>query len=328
MPVRLHSTETIKPGTIKPIASIATTMRVARIHDYGGPETIRFDVVPVPEPGPGAVLIRVTATSFNPSETALRSGQLREVLPLPLPYTLGWDVSGTVIQLGLGVTAFAPGDRVIGRLDTGGAAAEYVVATTDVLVAAPAVLPLDTAAAIPVAALTAWQAVFEHAKVTTGQRVLINGAGGGVGGFAVQLAKRAGAVVLATASERSAAAIRALGADQIIDYTNEPLPTGVDAVINLAGIDPTAAAALATLVRPGGRLVSIATPIPADTAVHFVTRNDAAQLAQIVALVDSHGLKIDIAESLPLTELASVHRRSEAGQIRGKITLRTLSRPD
>ncbi|MEV6771108.1 NADP-dependent oxidoreductase [Nocardia sp. NPDC051030] len=299
-----------------------TTMRAARIHEYGGPENIRFDVVPVPLPGPGAVLIRVAATSFNPSETALRSGALQAFMPLTLPYTLGWDVAGTVVEIGSGVTEFVPGDRVIGRLDAGGAAAEYVVADTELLAVAPAELPLETSAAIPVAALSAWQAVFEHAKVVPGQRVLINGAGGGVGGFAVQLAKRAGAVVLATASARSAAAIRAVGADQIIDYTRDPLPAGVDAVINLAAIDSDAAAVLATLVRPGGALVSIATPIPAATAVHFVTRNDAAQLARIVALVDAGELHIDIAESLPLTELAEVHHRSENGRIRGKITLR------
>lgn len=322
MSVLLRTTETIAPEVTEAAAPIPATMRAARIHAYGSAENIRYDVVPVPQPGPGAVLIRVAATSFNPSETALRSGALRAFMPLQLPYTLSWDVSGTVVRIGSGVTEFAPGDRVLGRLDSGGAAAEYVVATTDVLAAAPVGLPLEDAAAIPVAALSAWQAVFEHAKVTPGQRVLINGAGGGVGGFAVQLAKRAGAVVLATASARSAAAIRAFGADEIIDYTTEPLPTDVDAVINLAAIDPTAAAELATLVRPGGRLVSIATPIPADSAVHFVTRNDTAQLARIVALVEANELRIDIAESLPLTELAAVHQRSEAGRIRGKITLR------
>lgn len=304
-----------------PVKLRTTEMIAARIHDYGSAENIRYDMVPVPRPGPGAVLIRVAATSFNPSETALRSGALRAFMPLPMPYTLGWDVAGTVVGIGSGVTEFAPGDRVIGRVDSGGAAAEYVVAPTDVLAIAPAELPLESAAAIPVAALSAWQAVFEHAKVTTGQWVLINGAGGGVGGFTVQLAKRAGAVVLATASPRSAATIRAFGADEVIDYTTEPLPAGVDAVINLAAIDSAAAAELATLVRPGGRLVSIATPIPADTAVHFVTRNDAAQLARIVALVDANELRVDIAESLPLTELTAVHQRSETGRTRGKITL-------
>ncbi|TDC91094.1 NADP-dependent oxidoreductase [Actinomadura sp. 7K507] len=296
-------------------------MRAARVHSYGGPEVIRHEEVPLPEPGPGQVLVHVAATSFNPSEAALRSGLLRDVLPTALPYTLGWDFSGTIAAVGAGVTGWAPGDRVIGRLDGGGAAAEYVAAPADVLAAAPAAVPLTDAAAIPVAALTAWQALFEHAKVTAGHRVLINGAGGGVGSFAVQLAGHAGATVIATASARSAAAVRALGADQIVDYTAEALPGGNDAVINLAGIGRDAAAELATLVRPGGVAVSIATPIPSGAGRHFVARNDPAQLERIVSLIEAGDLTVDIAESHPLTELASIHRRSETGRTRGKVIL-------
>jgi NADPH:quinone reductase-like Zn-dependent oxidoreductase len=296
-------------------------MRAARIHAYGGPDVIRYEQAPLPAPGPREVLIHIAATSFNPSETALRSGMLQAVLPVALPYTLGWDVSGTVAAVGAGVSRWTPGDQVIGRLDGGGAAAEYVTAPAEVLAAAPATVPLPHAAAIPVAALTAWQALFEHANVTAGQRVLINGAGGGVGGFTVQLAKHAGATVIATASARSVAAVRALGADQIIDYSAEPLPDDVDAVINLAAITPDAAAQLASLVRPGVAAVSIATPLPSSAATHFVTRNDPRQLAQIVALIDAGDLIVDIAESHPLADLASIHHRSETGQTRGKIIL-------
>lgn len=297
------------------------TMRAARIHEYGGAEVIRHEEAPLPVPRPGEVLVRVAATSFNPSETGLRAGMLRAVLPVALPYTLGWDVSGTVAAVGAGVTRWREGDRVIGRLDGGGAAAEYVAAPAEVLAAAPRAIPPAHAAAIPVAALTAWQAVFEHAKVAAGTRVLINGAGGGVGGFAVQLAKRAGATVIATASARSADAVRSFGADQVVDYTAEPLPGGLDAVINLAGVDPDTAAELASLVRPGGVAVSIATPLPSPAATHFVTRNDPAQLAEIVDLVDAGELTVDVAESLPLAELGAVHRRSETGRTRGKIIL-------
>jgi NADPH:quinone reductase-like Zn-dependent oxidoreductase len=297
------------------------TMRAARIHAYGGPEVIRHEQAPLPTPGPGELLIHVTATSFNPSETALRSGMLQAVLPVALPYTLGWDVAGTVAAVGPGVNRWTPGDRVIGRLDAGGAAAEYVVAPAEVLAAAPATISLADAAAIPVAALTAWQALFEHANVTAGTRVLVNGAGGGVGGFAVQLVKHAGATAIATASARSAAVVGALGADEVVDYTTEPLPGEVDAVINLVGISLDAAAELASLVRPGGAAVSIATPLPAGAGTHFVARNDATQLARIVALVDAGDLTVDIAESHPLTDLASIHHRSETGQTRGKIIL-------
>ncbi|WP_431904931.1 NADP-dependent oxidoreductase [Nonomuraea sp. bgisy101] len=291
-------------------------MNAARFTQYGSPDVIELHRVPIPTPGPGEVLIKVAATSFNPTETALRSGMLRTVFPLALPYTLGWDVAGTVVD---GASGWAEGDQVIGRLDAGGTAAEYVIARADVLAPAPTSIPLTQAAAIPVAGLTAWQAVHEHVKVTPGQRVLINGAGGGIGGFTVQLAKLAGAFVVATASARSAVAITAQGADQIVDYTAEPLPGGMDAVINLAPISPESAAGLAELVRPGGSAVSVATPIPAYP--HFVTRNDPAQLRELVALIDAGDLSLDIAQTLPLSDLPAVHARSEAGQTRGKIIL-------
>lgn len=306
------------------------TMTAARIHEYGDPGVIRYEVVPRPVLEPDEVLIRVAAASFNPSDAALRSGYLQAVLPVELPYTLGFDVSGTITQVGSDVGAFAVGDRVVGRLDYGGAAAEYVAAPADGLVRAPATASLADAAAIPVAALTAWQAIHEHARLTEGQRVLINGAGGGVGGFAVQFAKHAGATVIATASGRSAAAVLAYGADQVIDYTRTPIADvvggRVDAVINLVAISPEAAAELVLLIRPGGVIVSIATPVETSagaqvTAVHFVARNDLRQLTEIVALVDTGALIVDVSESHPLADLALVHRKSEAGQIHGKITI-------
>ncbi|MGW4500519.1 zinc-binding dehydrogenase, partial [Micromonospora sp. NPDC004336] len=218
----------------------------------------------------------------------------------------------------------------VGRLDGGGAAAEYVAAPADTLVPAPTAVPLADAAAIPVAGLTAWQAVFEHARVTPGQRVLVNGAGGGVGGFAVQLAKHAGAQVIATASPRSADAVRRLGADQTIDYRAAPVAEAVeepvDTVLNLVAISPSEAAALIPLVRPGGVIVSIATPVepPADapvSATHMVARNDVNHLAALVKLVDAGTVRLDIASSRPIADLAAVHRDAEAGRTRGKTTL-------
>lgn len=182
-------------------------MKTARIHEYGDTSVIRYDAVRRPQPAFGEVLVRVAATSFNPTEAALRAGLLQAFFPVDLPYTLGWDVAGTVAEVGPRAEGFAVGDRVIGRLDSGGAAAEYVRAPAAALVAAPASVPLTNAAALPVAGLTAWQAVFEHGKVAAGQRVLVNGAGGGVGGFVTQLAKHAGAEVIATASPRSTGAV-------------------------------------------------------------------------------------------------------------------------
>lgn len=306
------------------------TMKTARVHEYGDVSVISYDDVPRPRPGSGEVLVRVAATSFNPSEAALRAGLLRAFFPVDLPYTLGWDVAGTVAEVGAGVDGFSVGDRVIGRLDGGGAAAEYVPAPGSGLVAAPLSVPLTHAAALPVAGLTAWQAVFEHGKVSAGQRILVNGAGGGVGGFVTQLAKYAGAEVIATASARSAAAVLGQGADQVIDYTAVPVGAAldgpVDTLLNLVPLSPPDAAAMARLVRPGGRIVSIATPLAPDadtgvTAMHMVARNDTAQLAALVELVDAGAVTVDVSESRPLRDLAEVHRLSEAGRLRGKVVI-------
>jgi NADPH:quinone reductase-like Zn-dependent oxidoreductase len=284
-------------------------MRSARIHKHGDASVIRIDDVPQPVPGSGQVLVKIAATSFNPTELALRSGVLRSLFPIPLPYTLGWDVAGTVA-----------GSPVIGWLE-GGAAAEYVAAPSDRLVSAPTGIPLTDAAAIPLAGLTAWQTVFPH--VSAGQRVLINGAGGGIGGFAVQLAKHAGAHVVATAGPRSLDAVRRYGADQIIDYTKNSVASGVDPVdvmIHLVGTPPP----WVPPVRRGGVIISAAAPVtapPGVTSSQLVARYDTAQLAELVKLVDAGVVTVDVTESYPLDAIAEVHRRSEAGEIRGKVTI-------
>lgn len=305
-------------------------MKTARIHAFGDASVIRYDDVPRPRPVSGEVLVRVAATSFNPTEVALRAGLLQAFLPVDLPYTLGWDVAGTVAEIGPGTEGFAVGDRVVGRLEDAGAAAEYVRAPGALLVPAPASIPLAHAAALPVAGQTAWQAVFEHGKVTAGRRVLVNGAGGGVGSFVTQLAKHAGAEVVATAGARSAQAVRRHGADQVIDYTAGPIVAAlagrVDTLFNLVPLSPPDAVALAGAVLPGGRIVSIATPIepPAGAgvrAIHMVARNDVTQLAALVELVETGEVALDISASHPLADLAEVHRLSEAGRIRGKIVI-------
>ncbi|WP_327002280.1 NADP-dependent oxidoreductase [Dactylosporangium sp. NBC_01737] len=299
-----------------------------RIHQYGEASVIRDDDIPRPQPGPGEVLIEVAATSFNPSDVGLRRGLLRSVVALDLPHTLGGDVAGTVVDVGRGVHTLAAGDPVIGRI--GGAAAEYVTTDAATLVTAPGAIPLAHAAAIPVAGLTAWQAVVEHAHVAAGQRVLVNGAGGGVGGFAVQLAKLAGAHVIATAGPRSTDVVRRHGADEIVDYTATPLADAldgpVDAILNLVPMSAEQAATLLPLIRPGGIVVSVTVPITAPagsqvSAVHFVARNDTRHLAALVELIDAGTVRVDIAATRRFTDLPSVHRDAEDGRTRGKIIL-------
>ncbi|GIG64893.1 NADP-dependent oxidoreductase [Phytomonospora endophytica] len=302
-------------------------MKAARIHTYGDAGVIRVEDAPTPRPGRGEVLIAVAAAAHNPSDVWFRSGLLHEMFPADFPVTLGADVSGTVVALGEG-TALTVGDRVMGRLDTGGTAAEYTTAPEANLTAAPISIPLAHAAAIPVAGLTAWQAVFEQAGIRAGERVLINGAGGGVGSFGVQLARHTGATVIATAGPRSAETVRRHGAHLVVDYTTGDIAghvgEPVDVLLNLAGIPPETAAGLGALVRPGGRIVSAATPVEAPegvTSTHFVARNDTAQLAELAALVDAGVVTVDISDTRPLAELAEVHRAAEAGGIRGKVLL-------
>lgn len=307
-------------------------MKAVRFHQYGDVAVLRHEDTERPVPGPGQVLVQVAATSFNPVDAAIRAGHLQQGLPLRLPHTPGLDVAGTVAALGEGVVGRSTGEAVVGTLpmDADGAAAEFVLAPAEVLAPAPRSIDLVDAAALPSVGLTAVQALFEHADLRQGQRILINGAGGAVGGYAVQLARRAGAVVIATAGPRSADAVRAHGADEVIDRTAVPVAEAVtapvDVVLNLAPTSPPEQAALLALVRPGGVLVTTVpgAPIDAPEGVRAVTmflHADAAGLAELVQRVDAGELRVSVAERLPLAELAAVHGRSDAGTLRGKVVL-------
>jgi NADPH:quinone reductase-like Zn-dependent oxidoreductase len=306
-------------------------MKAVRFHEYGDPSVLRYEDAARPDPAAGHVLIEVAATSFNPVDAGIRAGYLQQVFPVALPHIPGIDVAGTIAGLGDGVTSWAIGDQVIGFLPmtSDGAAAEFVAAPAAALAAAPGTIPLTAAAALPAAALTAWQALFEHAELRAGQRILVNGAGGGVGGFAVQLAKQAGALVVATASPRSADAVRAEGADQIIDYTAttvaDALTEPVDVVLNLVTAPDAQMAALTGLLRPGGVIVTTATPAIADPdrgvrAIGMQLRADADQLATIAKKVDAGEIRVEVA-TYPLSETARVHEQSAVGRVRGKVVL-------
>jgi NADPH:quinone reductase-like Zn-dependent oxidoreductase len=301
-------------------------MKAIRFHEYGGPEVLRYEDVPDPLPGPDQVRIKVAATSFNPVDAGIRGGYVRQAFPIQLPHVPGIDVSGTIDALGANVTTRQVGDQVIGFLPMlpDGASAEYVLAPAEVLADAPTSIPLADAAALPEVGLTAWQSIFEHAQAHAGQRLLINGAGGAIGSLAIQLAKRAGAYVIATASPRSADRVRAAGADEIVEHTTttvaDAIREPVDAVLNLAPISPDALGTLAGLVRGDGKvLTTVPTAADGVRGKAIFVRNDARQLAQLVSAVDARELRIDIAERVPLTALADVHARSDAGTLSGKV---------
>jgi NADPH:quinone reductase-like Zn-dependent oxidoreductase len=305
-------------------------MKAMRFHEYGDPDVLRYEDVERPEPGAGEVLVRVAGSAFNPVDDGIRGGYLQGPFPVTLPHTPGIEVSGTVDALGDGVTGIAVGDAVIGFLPMAatGSAAEYVIAPAEVLAAAPTTIPLADAAALPMVGLTAWQALFDDAGLTAGQRVLINGAGGAVGGYAVQLAKGADAYVIATASPRSAERLRSAGADEVIDHTTSQVTVAepVDVLLNLARISPEELGALVALVKPGGVVVNTVPtiPTPSDEArgvrgIGLFVRSDAEQLARLVALVDRGELRVDVAERVPLAELASVHARAATGDLPGRV---------
>ena len=306
-------------------------MKAMLYHGYGGSEVLHYEEVERPAPGAGQVLVKVTATSFNPVDAGIRGGHLTDAFPIGLPHVPGIDVAGTIAELGDGVTGWRVGDAVVGMLPmlADGAAAEYVLAPAEVLAAAPRTVALADAAALPLVGLTAWQALFDVAALQAGQTILINGAGGAVGGYAVQLAKQAAAVVTATASPRSADRVRGYGADQIIDYidyTATPITVDgqpFDVVLNLVSTSPQETAALIGLLNDGGIHVGTMTsgpenPPPAVRTVRVFVHSDAAQLAQLVSRVDAGQLRIDVADRRPLTDLAAVHDDADAGHLPGK----------
>jgi NADPH:quinone reductase-like Zn-dependent oxidoreductase len=317
-------------------------MKAVLYHRYGDSGVLQYEDIERPTPGPGQVVVKVAATSFNPVDAGIRGGYLSEVYAITFPHVPGVDVAGTVSDIGDGVRGWDVGDDVVGMLplDANGAAAEYVVAPADALTAAPKSVALADSAALPTVGLTAWQALFEVAALKAGHTILINGAGGAVGGYAVQLAKKADAVVTATASARSANRLRQYAADRVIeyiDYTAVPLVEGApfDVVLNLVSTSADETAALVGLVADGGFYVGTMTSGQDDPSrrVHaqrVFVRSDAVQLADLVSRVDAGQLSIDVADRRPLADVAAVHDGSDANQLPGKTILLPpgLSRTD
>ena len=306
------------------------TMNAVRIHRYGGPEVLRYEEAPRPEPGTGEVLIRVHGAGVNPVDWKVREGYARDFLKHPLPLVPGWDVSGVVEAAGPGATRWKPGDELYSRPDIArdGAYAEFLVVRESEAARKPRSLDHLQAAAVPLAALTAWQALFDTAGLGPGQTVLIHAAAGGVGHFAVQLAKWKGARVIGTASGGNQAFLRTLGADDTIDYTTtrfEEVVRDADVVLDTMGGD-TQQRSWVTL-REGGILSTILAPPPAEAVppgkrlgYTFVQPN-AEQLSEIATLIDAGKIRTVVETVLPLPEARSAQERSQAGHVRGKIVL-------
>ncbi|WP_245204203.1 NADP-dependent oxidoreductase [Kitasatospora sp. RG8] len=320
------------------------TMHAVRLHAFGEPEQLVYEEVPRPEPGPGEVLVRVHAAGVNPPDWYARRGF--ENLPVELrpdwkpPLVLGSDISGTVVALGEGVTDWEPGDEVFGLVNFPGRAAgyaEYAVSPADHLARKPAGLGHVEAAAVPMAGLTAHQLVFRHLAGSPGDTVLVNGAAGGVGHFAAQLAKVAGArQVIGVASGRHGRFLTDLGVDRFVDYTRTPAEEVVrdaDLLIDTVG-GPDAHRLLPT-VRRGGRIapVFLGDYHREHAAALGITLNErpwqvrssGADLAELAALLDSGRVRVGIDSVYPLRRAADAHRRAEQGHLQGKIVLRVTA---
>jgi NADPH:quinone reductase-like Zn-dependent oxidoreductase len=308
--------------------TMTETMNAVCIHDFGGPEVVRYESMLRPEPGPGHVLVRVRAAGVNPVDWKIREGLLGTS---PLPQVLGSDISGTVEALGSGVSEFKVGDPVFGSVtDNSGAYAEFAVSAVAQLAHRPSALDDVHAAALPIASLTAWQALFDKAELGVGQRVLIHAAAGGVGGFAVQFAKWKEAYVIGTASSPNEKYVRELGADEFIDYKAakfEEKVKNVDVVLDTLGKD-TQERSWKVLKR-GGILVSLVQPPSNEAAAAHGVRgvfmrcdhNRGDQLAKIAKLVVNGQVKVNVETILPLQEARKALELSQHGHVRGKIVL-------
>jgi NADPH:quinone reductase-like Zn-dependent oxidoreductase len=307
-------------------------MKAIVINTYGNEDVLNYIDVARPEPKADEVLVKVHAAAVNPADWKIRNG-LGEMFGLKLPLILGGEIAGTIEEVGVEVKNFKQGDAVYGITASGGLSggyAEYALAKADALAPKPESITLEEAAAIPVAALTAWQSMFDVAHLSSGQKISIVGASGGVGSMAVQLAKAKGAFVIGTASGRNEQYVRELGADEFVDYTKknfEEVVKDMDVVFDTIGGD-TLEQAFKTL-KKGGFLVSTVETPSEEKAKEFDIKvaqllffqPSAQQLTEINRLIEAGKLKIHIETVLPLTDVKKAHQLSQSGRARGKIVL-------
>lgn len=306
-------------------------MKAVRIHQYGGREVLSLDEIPVPDIAPDEVLVRVVAASINPVDWKVRAGYLAQMIPHQLPLTLGWDVSGVVVASGSEVTQWQAGDAVYSRPDLArnGTYAEFVAIRANECARKPRTISHVEAASLPLAGITAWEAMMYTARVRAGQRVLVHAGSGGVGSLAIQLVKAAGATVIATASGRNRALVESLGVDQFVDYTTTKAADAVepvDAVFDTIGGEVQEASW--SLLKPGGIQVSIINPPDEAKAAAIGVRAgfvfigpNAPVLDKLAAMVDGGSLRPVVGAEFALEDIAAAHALSESGRAVGKIVL-------
>ena len=310
---------------------VRSSMLAWRVHKFGPPEVMIFERVPRPDPGPREVLVHVHAAGVGPWDGWIRAG--KSALPQPLPLTLGSDLSGTVAAVGSGISDLAVGDQVYGVTNTQflGAYAEYAVAYAAMLAKKPSSLSYAEAASVPVVAVTAWQGLFDHARLEAGQTVVIHGAAGNVGAYAVQLARRARLRSIATAGAKDVEYVRSLGADEVLDYHTQRFEEEVkdaDAVLDLVGGETQMRSF--QVLRPGGKLISAVSQPDQDraksrgvTAAFFLVEVTTERLRTIADLIDRGELKTRVGVVLPLADARDAHMMLEGRRLspRGKIVL-------
>ena len=313
------------------------TMKAVVIHEYGGPEVLKYEDVPQPEPKQDQLRIHVIAAGVNPVDGMIRSGMFDKEGRRAFPVILGGDISGVVEKVGSNITKFKSGDPVFAyvSLDNSGGYAQYAVVTEREAAPKPKSLTYVEAAAVPIVALTAWQALIDTAKLKAGQTVLIHGGSGGVGSFAIQIAKSHGAKVIATASTANQELLKQLGADVAIDYTKqnfENIAKDVDVVLDSIGKDTLARSY--GVVKKGGIIVSlVARPDPAELAKHGI-RGEALsvdpnsdELSEIGKLIDEKKINVIVSQTFPLSEARKAQEQVATGHTRGKIVLKVAEEP-
>ncbi len=318
-------------------------MKAIRINEFGGPEVMKLEEIERPVPAPDEILVKLYASGVNPADWVIRNGGndfLKPILKLPL--TLGWDAAGIVEEVGSNVTDFIKGDAVYGvpNFPGNGSYAEYCAAKANGFAIKPATLSFNEAAAVPLAALTAWTATFALGKLQVGQRILIYGASGGVGSFAVQFAKAKGAYVIGVASTDNQEYMKQLGADEVIDYKTQPfeeLVHNVDVVFDGAPHrDNLQRLKSVKVLKEGGILSSVNIDFPFSEEVKEALAKKGATgelvgvqvrkdwLEEIAQLIDDGKVKVNISKVYPLEQVAAAHRESETWHTRGKLVLEII----